>query len=279
MLSFAIGDVHGCIVKLLDLLGQCRRYADGRPAKFIFLGDYIDRGPDSRGVVQAIMNLQQDGPEQVIALCGNHEDLLHRTHSHDGLAHWLNNGGDATLRSYAITSPKDMLTEHRDWLQTLPTFHDDGQRFFVHAGIRPGIPLYQQSRSDLLWIREPFLSSATDHGRLIVHGHTPLRDGKPGIRSNRINLDTGAVFGRPLTGAVFDETQRMPVEILQSFTFNLQRETRKSLEPFQIGSFEWPDFGNQRLTNYLTLAQEHGIDVTLGLELEGDLAGSGGRRC
>lgn len=215
MLTFAIGDIHGCLAPLTGLLDQCRRFADGRPSKFVFLGDYIDRGPDSRDVVQTIMDMQAASPD-IIGLCGNHEELLHEADTRDGMAQWLINGGGTTLRSYGVTSPKDIPPEHIFWLLKLSLSHDDGLRFFAHAGIRPGILLDQQTRDDLLWIREPFLSSVVDHRRLIVHGHTPLRSGTPDIRPNRINLDTGAVFGSPLTAAVFNGTQRMPVKILQA---------------------------------------------------------------
>jgi serine/threonine protein phosphatase 1 len=216
MLTFAIGDVHGCLAKLNELLDNCRSFANGRPEKYIFLGDHIDRGPDSAAVVQTIMDMQAADPAGVIALCGNHEDLLRDAYKYDAIAEWLKNGGNATLRSYGVAAPSLIPGNHLSWLESLPDHYDDGQRFFVHAGIRPGIPLHQQRRDDLLWIREPFLSSGIDHGRLIVHGHTPLRDGRPDMRSNRINLDTGAVYGRPLTVAVFIATTRTPIEIIQA---------------------------------------------------------------
>ena len=216
MLFFAVGDIHGCFDKLTELLDQCRRFAKGRPSTFIFLGDYIDRGPDSRRVVQTIMDMTVADPERVIALAGNHEDLLRQTDTSAGMGRWLANGGGATLRSYGVTSPRDLPPAHLAFLRNLPTSYDDGQRLFVHAGIRPGIPLDQQTRDDLLWIREPFLSSDADHGLLIVHGHTPLKSGKPDIRQNRINLDTGAVFGRALTAAVFSDSERDPVDFLQA---------------------------------------------------------------
>jgi serine/threonine protein phosphatase 1 len=162
------------------------------------------------------MDMQLANPAGVIALCGNHEDMLLNAHKHDAVVEWLENGGSATLRSYGVAAPSLIPSDHLTWLEGLPDHYDDGQRFFVHAGIRPGVPLHQQRRHDLLWIREPFLSSSIDHGRLIVHGHTPLRDGQPDLRSNRINLDTGAVYGRPLTAAVFDESTRRPVDILQT---------------------------------------------------------------
>lgn len=212
MLTFAIGDVHGCLDQLTRLLDECRRFAKESPSTFIFLGDYIDRGPDSRGVI----NLVMDMPDRVIALAGNHEDLLLASlTSGDAMGRWLANSGSATLRSYGVTSPKDLPPDHLNWIRNLPTHHDDGQRFFVHAGIRPGIPLDEQTRDDMLWIREPFLTSAIDHGRLIVHGHTPQRDGKPDLYPNRINLDTGAVYGGPLTAAVFSEGERMPFKFVQ----------------------------------------------------------------
>ena len=160
MLKFFFGDVHGCFTQLIALLSECRAYANGRPSKHIFLGDLIDRGPESCSVVQTIIDMQIADPSNVIALCGNHEDLLRHTESDDGLDHWVMNGGSATLRSYGVSSPKDIPSEHLNWLRTLPVSYDDGQRYFVHAGIRPGIPLDQQRRRDLPWIREPFLSSS-----------------------------------------------------------------------------------------------------------------------
>lgn len=217
MLTFAIGDTHGCSAHLAELLDQCRRFAKGKASKFIFLGDYIDKGIDSRGVIQTVMDLQAaNNPDHVIAIAGNHEELLRHWHIDDGIGRWLVNGGGATLRSYGVTSPKDLPPDHLAWLEALPVCHDDGQRFFVHAGIRPGVPFDQQTRDDMLWIRSEFLNSKADHGRLIVHGHTPRRDGKPEIQPNRINLDTGAVFDRPLTAAVFLDSERMPVEFLQT---------------------------------------------------------------
>ena len=95
------------------------------------------------------------------------------------------------------------------------THHDDGRRFFVHAGIDPARPLDRQNRHDLLWMREPFLSDPRDYGRFIVHGHTPIKGGQPDLRVNRVNIDTAAVLGGPLTAAVFDEVQTAPIGFLQ----------------------------------------------------------------
>lgn len=216
MLSFAVGDIHGCLAPLTRLLEKCRRYAAGRPARFIFLGDYIDRGPDSRGVVELIMAMQDADPDGVKALAGNHEDFLHRLDRPADVAVWLANGGSATLASYNAASVAGMPKNHLAWLRELPTHFDDGLRFFVHAGIRPGVPLSQQTRHDLLWIREPFLSSTADHSRLILHGHTPTRDDLPDVKPNRMNVDTGAVYGGPLTAAAFISEKRGPIAVLQA---------------------------------------------------------------
>lgn len=203
--TYAIGDVHGCLTKLIGLIRLCHADARGRSTKFIFLGDYIDRGPDSRGVVDYLIALQQDRPDDVICLMGNHEDmLLAAVDAPEWEETWLRNVGIQTLLSYGVATATDIPQDHIDWIRGLPKFHDDGLRFFVHAGIHPDRPLDRQDEHDFLWIREPFLSSTKDFGRLVVHGHTPLNTGRPDIRPNRLNLDTAAVYGGPLTAAVFD---------------------------------------------------------------------------
>ncbi len=216
-LVYAIGDIHGSLQKLRDLIKLCKRHADGLLATFIFLGDYIDRGPDSRGVIAMLMDLQLRQPHRVIALKGNHEAFAVEVVDGDiEPEFWLREGGAATLRSYHINDARDLPDKHIAWLRALPLCYDDGQRFFVHAGIDPDKPLSTQVDHDLIWIREPFLSDTRDYGRLIVHGHTPQTDGIPDFRGNRLNLDTGAVFGRPLTAAVFNTAQRDPLGYLQT---------------------------------------------------------------
>ena len=216
-LVYAIGDIHGSLQKLRDLITLCERHADGRLATFVFLGDYVDRGPDSRGVIETLMDLQSRQPDRVIALKGNHEAFaIGVVDGEIEPEFWLLEGGTATLRSYHINDARDLPDEHVAWLRSLPLCYDDSQRFFVHAGIDPDKPLGAQSDHDLIWIREPFLSDTRDYGRLIVHGHTPQTDGIPDFRGNRLNLDTGAVFGRPLTAAVFTSAQRDPLGYLQA---------------------------------------------------------------
>ena len=214
MLTYAIGDVHGCRARLVQLLDRCSRHSDGRPHRLIFVGDYIDRGPDSRGVVALLMALQQERRGEVICLRGNHEVLLLEAVGSGDPMLWLMNGAAETLASYAIEDPSQLPAADVDWIAALPVSFDDGVRYFVHAGVNPARPLDHQTERDQVWIREPFLSSATDYGRLIVHGHTPLTTGVPDLRANRLNIDTGAVYGGPLTAAVFTAEAREPVAFL-----------------------------------------------------------------
>ena len=216
-LTYAVGDIHGSLAKLKRLLASCRQHADGREMMLVFLGDYIDRGADSAAVVCLLSELQSQEPERVVPLMGNHEAMALAVL--DGampVASWLFNGGAATLQSYGAEDVAELPRAHLDWMRALRLSYDDGRRFFVHAGIDPQSPLDAQDESVLLWIREPFLDAARDYGRLIVHGHTPSMTGEPELRPNRLNLDTGAVFGGPLTAAVFDDTQIAPLAFLQA---------------------------------------------------------------
>ena len=215
--TYALSDIHGCLKKLAGLVARCRSNAKDDAATFVFLGDYIDRGPDSRGVIEYLIDLQHRHPKQVICLCGNHEDLaLSAIDDPSNIVHWVvGNGGDKMLRSYGVTAPSELPARHVDWMRGLATHHDDGRRFFVHAGVDPSRPLYRQDRHDMLWMREPFLSDPRDYGRFIVHGHTPLTGGRPDLRTNRVNIDTAAVMGGPLTAAIFDDGTPAPIGFLQ----------------------------------------------------------------
>lgn len=213
-LTIAIGDIHGCRDMLVRLLDRCFRYAGEHPLRLVFLGDYIDRGPDSRGVVETLIGLQRRLPGRVVNLRGNHEALLLDSLAKGDMGLWLFNGAGTTLASYGVDHVAALSPEHLVWFAALKTSFDDGQRFFVHAGVDPDRPLDDQREHDLVWIREPFLSAKRDYGRLIVHGHTPQRSGIPELRPWRLNLDTAAVYGGRLTAAVFDDTQTGPLAFL-----------------------------------------------------------------
>jgi serine/threonine protein phosphatase 1 len=216
LLTCAIGDVHGCFDKLVRLLGRCRLRCGKQPMQLVFVGDYIDRGPQSRRVVELLIETQAAAPDRVICLRGNHEAMALAAAAEGGEmeALWLINGAAATLHSYGIAQAAELPTAHLQWLRSLPLSYDDGRRYFVHAGVDPRLALAQQREDDQLWIREPFLHHQGDYGRLVVHGHTPLAGGLPDLRANRLNLDTGAVFGGPLSAAVFTDTETAPVGFL-----------------------------------------------------------------
>ncbi len=213
-LTFAVGDIHGCLDKLDRLLAACEAHAGARPARYVFLGDYIDRGPHSRGVIERLMAKQAARPGTVVCLRGNHEQMAVDAHaSARAVPLWLANNALSTLRNY---DGRRISPEHLAWLNALPFCHDDGLRFFVHAGIDLTVPLTAQAPEVMVWMREPFLSEcdAVDCGRFVVHGHTPLPGGTPDLRRRRVNLDTAAVMGGLLTAAVFDDTQAPPLAFL-----------------------------------------------------------------
>ena len=217
-LTCAIGDIHGCRPMLEALLDRCLRYAGGRTLRLVFLGDYIDRGPDSHGVIARLMALQELNPGEVVCLRGNHEVILLDTVASGDHRQWFVNGGEATPASYGVATVRELPAEHLRWFASLPASFDDGSRFFVHAGVNPDRPLDDQNERDLAWIREPFLSRAHDYGRLIVHGHTPQRNGRPDQRRWRLNLDTAAVYGGRLTAAFFNDEQRDPIAFLNDLS-------------------------------------------------------------
>lgn len=214
---YSIGDVHGCLRQLKQLVELCEEDAEGHDAQFIFLGDYIDRGPDSKGVIEFLMSPKNWTSHPVTCLYGNHEDLLLAAAENEANEpHWLRLGGEQTLFSYGIYNAYQIPADHLEWMRSLPLFHDDGLRYFVHAGVNPARSLHNQDPHDQIWIRSPFLESTTDFGRVVIHGHTPLTDGLPDVRSNRVNIDTGAVFGGPLIAAVLTSQSPFPERFLYS---------------------------------------------------------------
>lgn len=222
---YAIGDVHGEAEMLAELLGHIEADAVrlGVQPAIVFLGDLIDRGPDSRAVVARVLALEAEG--RALCIKGNHEELMLHAYDKDetiGLAYWARNGGDQTIRSYeAINGEKDhwretIDSEHVKWLRTLPVTRTDSERriVFVHGGIDP--KRFPHCSDEVkLWTRSPafFRSHAWPdreelQGLLVVHGHTPTDDFEPDEQERRINVDTGACFGGPLTCVVLAPAER-----------------------------------------------------------------------
>jgi serine/threonine protein phosphatase 1 len=214
---YAIGDVHGCSGRLRALHHAIAADLAARPVadpQVIHLGDYVDRGPDSAGVVEMLLQpfpTVADGPgPMVVNLMGNHEEMMLSGLADGDMAiHWLANGGDASLESWGVslrTRSREWAaavpTRHLDFMRALPLMHAAGGYVFVHAGLRPNVPIARQSRLDMLWIREPFLSFTGDMPAVVVHGHTPSAE--PVVRPQRIGIDTGAFMGGALTCLVLE---------------------------------------------------------------------------
>jgi len=212
---YAVGDVHGCLDRLRALHALIAADLAARPiaaATLVHLGDLVDRGPDSAGVVALLSAGPPVAGLPTVNLMGNHEQMMLMalvSRDADQAELWMRNGGQPTLRSWSVPLGAEPATwmqyippAHLLFLRDLAFTHRIGPYFFVHAGVRPGVKLERQAPQDLLWIREPFLSCADDFGAVVVHGHTPREE--PEIRSNRIAIDTGAVLGGVLTCAVLE---------------------------------------------------------------------------
>ncbi|MEO1140249.1 MAG: metallophosphoesterase family protein [Pseudomonadota bacterium] len=211
---YVIPDIHGHKDKLDQALALIHAWS-GAAARVVFLGDYVDRGPDSRGVVQTLIDGIEAG-QNWTALRGNHDqlflDAMQGTMEDAAQFDWWrshNMGGSATLASYGIETAEfgtgwanDVPQAHREFLTQLPHVYETSDLFLCHAGIQPGVSFDAQDPHDLIWIREPFLSDPRDHGKLVVHGHTPVDH--PEHRGNRVALDGGAAWGRHLYVAVFE---------------------------------------------------------------------------
>lgn len=194
---FAVGDIHGCYEKLLDLLAQVP--LDWSRDRLVFMGDYIDRGPHSYEVVEHLIGLQEQHPE-IVFLKGNHEQMLADYLEGRDRMLYLYNGGQQTLESYLRRSgpgEHPIPPRHRRFFSGLRLYYETPDYIFVHAGLRRGAPLPEQVPEDLLWIREPFIESSESFGKRVVFGHTPFD--RPLVQANKIGIDTGAVFGNRLT--------------------------------------------------------------------------------
>lgn len=232
MRTFAIGDIHGQAGLLQALLEQLRpRAAPGDT--LLFIGDYVDRGPESRRVVDLVLAERTgawDGP--VVALKGNHEVMMldamaARPRLERGL--WLVNGGRTTLHSYfGARAPRDWGAAlpglHVRFLESLENWHEDENGIYVHAGLLPGEPPADADEETLCWVREEFIDSDYDWGKVVVFGHTPqfeppdgpVRDHsalrwRPLVRPEKIGIDTGAAYGGPLTAVILPEREFVSV--------------------------------------------------------------------
>ena len=224
---YAIGDIHGRD----DLLGllherieaEIRDNDQGCNTTVVYLGDYVDRGPASKGVVERLIENPVKGARSV-HLKGNHEDTMIRfLEGEDVAREWLTMGGGATVHSYGVPMRSNSTgqvpletvrehlneavpTRHRAFLKNLKLYHELGDYLFVHAGLRPGFAIEDQAPSDLLWIRKEFLKSRRNHGKLVVHGHSAAL--RPVTKRNRICVDTAAHVSDTLTALVLKDRSR-----------------------------------------------------------------------
>ena len=217
---YAIGDIHGRLDLLDRAIESIHRdiVKRGPPELIVTLGDYVDRGPQSRDVLERLVG--NPFPTPFLSLKGNHEEMMMDfLDDAAGGSFWAQNGGLETLRSYGIPTKgllhgasfaeaakqlrAEMPASHLEFLKSLRPSYAHGNYFFCHAGVRPSVSLDCQSEDDLLWIREPFLASKANFGRIVVHGHTPTAE--PEVRANRINIDTGAFMSGRLTCVALED--------------------------------------------------------------------------
>lgn len=227
--AYAIGDIHGRLDLLERLLRGVEHDLQERPVRkalIVFLGDLVDRGPHSAQVIERLRNYRP-GRARTVFLLGNHEEVLLRILDGDAtpVPSWLRFGGAQCLDSYGVDPrslaevPAEQAVQmvqraipdsHKEFLASFVDTCRFGDYLFVHAGIRPGIPIDQQQQSDLRWIRDPFLLDDTDHGMVVVHGHTIVDDVEE--RSNRIGIDTGAYRTGVLTALVLEGQDRWYID-------------------------------------------------------------------
>ena len=198
---FVIGDIHGCLEKLRELMNKIS--IDNQNDTLVFIGDYIDRGEFGPEVVDYVIRLQNEY-KKVVCLMGNHEQMLLRYLEGVDEDMYLENGGRMTLNSYGIFLSDDIEerkrkipAKHRIFFESLLPYYETEDYIFVHAGLRTGLPPREQTMNDLLWIRHEFIEARDDFGKIVVFGHTPLNN--PLISKNMIGIDTGAVYGGKLT--------------------------------------------------------------------------------
>jgi serine/threonine protein phosphatase 1 len=215
--TWVIGDVHGCSKTLKLLLSEiCKRGCD----KLVFVGDYIDRGPDSKGVIDTIKGYQSLAKkDNCIALMGNHEDMC--LHAHGSYEYtdrelasaFFMNGGGQTKKSFGGEIPQEYL----DWMMERPLMHEDKDAYYIHAGAEAGVEMKDQTRDNLLWERYTFLKTPYQWDKVIFHGHTPMKEVIE--RPNIISIDTGCGYGFKLS-AYCVQTK----EIIQVNNLDIEKE-------------------------------------------------------
>ncbi len=206
-MTYVVGDVHGMLEPLLELF---RKLPLKEEDEIVFLGDYIDRGPDSKGVIEFVENLSKI--HRVVTIRGNHEDMLMNCLEGGDCLTWEFNGAHATIRSFGGA---DRIREKLDFFKNTVLYYEKGRYLMVHGGVRPGVPLEDQDPQDLIWIRDEFIFSQNPlPGKIVVFGHTPFES--PLLMRDKIGIDTGCVYGGHLTAIRLED-----------------------LEIFQVGCFGW----------------------------------------
>lgn len=209
MKTIVVGDIHGCFNELKSLILSLeeKQVYNKDTDRLIFLGDYIDRGEDSRSVIKFIRELQKDN-DNVIALRGNHEDMLVEFHQDIRNNNWLYNGYEETIHSY-----KGFYQEFQndiEWMGTLPLYYEDDYCVYAHAGVNVNNPIDKQTKYDLLWVREKFIYNTKRYYKTVVFGHTPTvnltSETHPIFTyTDNIGIDTGCVYGGALTALVMED--------------------------------------------------------------------------
>ncbi len=219
MTTCVIGDIHGCHASLTNLLDKIIDRAD----TLIFLGDYIDRGPQSRQVVETLLHLKKHHAHRLVFLKGNHEMMLYDYLTGADRSVFLRVGGLQTLASYGIDLENDhnpltlLPASHRTFFEQLALHHEDQHGIYVHAGLQPGKHLSHQTADWCLWVRDRFIRSSFNFGKPVIFGHTVFK--KPLVEANKIGIDTGAVYGDKLTALLLPDMEFIQVDGEQKHPF------------------------------------------------------------
>ena len=212
MKTCVIGDIHGCLNSLTNLLGMVVNRAD----TLVFLGDYIDRGPKSRQVITTLLQLKKNTDLRLVFLKGNHEFMFYNYLTGADRSIFLQVGGRQTLSSYSISPNQNgnllhhLPIEHRYFFQSLTLTHEDRHGIYVHAGLQPGVHISRQTQDWCLWARKRFIRSSFDFGKPVIFGHTVFPE--PLVESNKIGIDTGAVYGGRLTALLLPDMEFIQVK-------------------------------------------------------------------